>query len=42
MKTSFGYATNVVGFVKENQALEVRLPRYDISESDSAHIFTKV
>ncbi|MBO5004036.1 MAG: site-specific integrase [Clostridia bacterium] len=41
LKTSFGYATDVVGFVKENPALKVRLPRYDIPESDPAHIFTK-
>ena len=41
LKTSFSYATDVVGFVKENPALKVRLPRYDIPESDPAHIFTK-
>lgn len=41
LKTSFGYATDVVGFVKENPALKVRLPKYDIPESDPAHIFTK-
>ena len=41
LKTSFSYATDVVEFVKENPALKVRLPRYDIQESDPAHIFTK-
>ncbi|MBO6233163.1 MAG: tyrosine-type recombinase/integrase [Clostridia bacterium] len=41
LKTSFSYATDVVGFIKENPALKVRLPRYDIPESDPAHIFTK-
>jgi integrase len=41
LKTSFRYATDVVGFVKENPALKVRLPKYDIPESDPVHIFTK-
>ena len=41
LKTSFSYATDVVGFVKENPALKVRLPKYDILEEDPAHIFTK-
>lgn len=41
LKTSFGYATDVVGFVKENPALKVRLPKYDIPDEDPAHIFTK-
>ena len=41
LKTSFGYATDVVGFVKENPALKVKLPKYDIPDSDPAHIFTK-
>lgn len=40
LKTSFSYATDVVGFVKENPALKVRLPRYDVPEEDPAHIFT--
>ena len=41
LKTSFGYATDVVGFVKVNPAEKVRLPRYDIPDTDPAHIFTK-
>lgn len=41
LKTSFSYATDVVGFIKENPALKVRLPKYDIPEKDPAHIFTK-
>ena len=41
LKTSFAYATDVVGFVKENPALKVRLPKYDIPDEDPAHIFTK-
>lgn len=40
-KTSFSYATDVVGFIKENPALKVKLPKYDIPDSDPAHIFTK-
>lgn len=41
LKTSFSYATDVVGFVKENPALKVRLPKYDVPDKDPAHIFTK-
>lgn len=41
LKTSFSYATDVVGFVKENPALKVKLPKYDMQDSDPAHIFTK-
>lgn len=41
LKTSLNYATNVVSFIKENPALKVKLPRYDIPDSDPAHIFTK-
>ncbi len=41
LKTSFTYATDVVGFVKENPALKVRLPKYDIPDEDPVHIFTK-
>jgi len=41
LKTSFSYATDVVGFVKENPALKVRIPKYDILEEDPAHIFSK-
>lgn len=41
LKTSFTYATDVVGFVKENPALKVRLPKYDMPDEDPAHIFSK-
>lgn len=41
LKTSFSYATDKVGFIKENPALKVTLPRYDIPDSDPAYIFTK-
>lgn len=41
LKTSFAYATDVVGFIKENPAVKVKLPKYDIPDSDPAHIFTK-
>lgn len=41
LKTSFKYATDVVGFIKENPALKVGLPKYDVPEKDPAHIFTK-
>ena len=41
LKTSFAYATDVVGFVKENPAIKVKIPRYDVPEEDPAHIFSK-
>lgn len=41
LKTSFSYATDKVGFIKENPALKVTLPRYDMPDADPAHIFTK-
>lgn len=41
LKTSFTYATDVVGFVKENPALKVRLPKYDVPDEEPTHIFTK-
>lgn len=41
LKTSLGYATDVVGFVKENPAIKVRLPKYDTPDKDPAYIFTK-
>lgn len=40
LKTSFGYATDKVGFIKVNPAIKVSLPKYDIPEKDPAHIFT--
>jgi len=41
LKSAFTFATDVVGFVKENPSIKVRLPRYDVPEEDPAHIFTK-
>ena len=41
LKGSFSYATDVVGFIKINPAMKVRLPKYDYQEDDPAHIFTK-
>ena len=40
LKSSFGYAADVVQFIKYNPALKIRLPRYDVPDSDPAHIFT--
>lgn len=40
IKGAFGYAADVVDFIKENPAMKVKLPRYDIPESDPVHIFT--
>lgn len=40
LKTSFGYATDKVEFIKVNPAIKVSLPKYDIPEKDPAHIFT--
>ena len=41
LKTSFAYATDVVGFVKENPAIKVKIPRYDVPEEDPAHLVKK-
>lgn len=41
LKGSLGYANDVVGFIKENPAIKVRLPKYDVPEEDPAHIFSK-
>ena len=41
LKTSFGYAYEIVHFIKSNPADKVRLPRYDVPDSDPVHIFTK-
>ncbi len=38
---SFSYATDVLGYIKDNPALKVKLPKYNIKEKDPAHIFTK-
>ena len=40
LKTSFGYATDKVGFIKVNPAIKASLPKYDIPEKNPAHIFT--
>ena len=41
LKGSLGYATDVVGFIKENPARKVILPKYENKEEDPAHIFSK-
>ena len=41
LKSAFTFATDVVGFVKENPSIKVKFPRYDIPEEDPVHIFTK-
>lgn len=41
LKGSLGYATDAVGFIKNNPALKVVLPKYDVNEKEPAHIFTK-
>lgn len=40
MKGSFGYAADVLDFIKDNPALKVKLPKYDRPEKDPVHIFT--
>ena len=40
LKGALGYATDVVGFIKINPALKVKLPKYDVPQTDPAHIFT--
>ena len=40
LKGSFKYACDVVGFIKENPALKVKMPKYDVPDDDPAHIFT--
>ena len=37
LKGSLGYATDVVGFIKVNPSLKVRLPKYDIPDSDPVY-----
>ena len=41
LKTSFSYATDILGYIKYNPALNVTLPKYDIRETDPVHIFSK-
>lgn len=41
LKGSFKYAHEKLGFVKQNPAFNVTMPKYDIPEKDPAHIFTK-
>ena len=41
LKTSFSYATDVMGYIKINPTLNVKLPKYDVPDSDPAHIFSK-
>lgn len=39
VKSSFAYAFDVVGFIKYNPALKVKIPKYDPSEeTDSVHV----
>lgn len=40
LKGALGYATDVVGFIKINPALKVKIPKYDTPQDDPAHIFT--
>lgn len=40
LKGSLGYATDVVGFIKGNPSLKVRLPKYDIPDSDPVYILS--
>lgn len=40
LKGSLGYATDVVGFIKVNPSLKVRLPKYDIPDSDPVYILS--
>ena len=40
LKGSFGYAADVLDFIKDNPALKVKLPKYDRPEKDPVHIFT--
>lgn len=40
LKGSLGYATDVVEFIKVNPSLKVRLPKYDIPDSDPVYILS--
>lgn len=40
LKGSLGYATDVVGFIKVNPSLKVRLPKYDIPDSNPVYILS--
>ncbi len=40
LKGSLGYATDVVGFIKVNPSLKVKLPKYDIPDSDPVYILS--
>ncbi len=41
LKGSLNYASDVVGFIKDNPARKVKLPKYETTEEDPAHIFSK-
>ncbi|MDO5571863.1 MAG: site-specific integrase [Bacteroidales bacterium] len=41
LKGSFGYANDVVEFIKINPALKVRLPKFDIPDEDPVYILSK-
>lgn len=40
LKSSFGYATDIVEFIKINPALKIKVPKYEGKDTDPAHIFT--
>lgn len=40
LKGSFKYASDSMGFIKDNPAIKVTMPKYDVPEKDPAHIFT--
>lgn len=40
LKGSLGYANDVVGFIKVNPSLKVKLPKYDIPNSDHVYILS--
>lgn len=39
VKGSFTYVCDGVGFIKENLSIKLKLPKYDVSADDPAHIF---
>lgn len=41
LKGSFKYAHEKLGFIKQNPALNVTMPKYDAPVKDPAHIFRK-
>ena len=41
VKSSFTYATDVIGFIKNNPSFKTKIPKYETKEKDSVHILTK-